>query len=90
MCGDTQAQAADGDHHPCARNSSGIQTAGAEIWLLPDSIYLYTGCLLLPFPIRSLSTMADLTAVYSIGFSGLLFYVLKLWFEARGVWKRHG
>ena len=34
--------------------------------------------------------MVELTAAYAVGLSVFSVYVLKLLFEAWGVWKRHG
>ena len=44
----------------------------------------------LSFPLHSSSVMIDFIDAYVVGFSVLLFYVFKTYFEARAVWKRYG
>ena len=62
---------------------AGVELFGSELYLCTLLV------LTVPFPFPPpIATMINSIDAYVVGFSVLLFYVLKTYFEARAVWKQ--
>jgi len=66
---------------------AGVELFGSELYIYPTGA---TVTVPFPSPPPPIATMIGSVDAYVVGFSVLLFYVLKTYFEARAVWKQFG